>query len=555
MNKYFARMVLVLAVLFAGCGQSNKASQEDSRATMSKFQERMNYAKSLESVKDSEFAMGQIEELHANMIEVENLLANGNNTQLAATSTRAVDPATAAAGVAVVAFEVKTIPDRMKLGLTILEAIIHGSMDLKGKKHTHLTGFGLSIAMATADMINPLSDAKDQNAMLEELINNSKDMPDQKGQDIANIYKRAYLAKAIKKAKKVEVKDPNVEKAFLEIISKANRVRFHPLSTVCEINWAADQVDEAAKVAVANGNSGTPTWADSKCEAADGEKFKKDMGEVLTNATTGIKLGKNLKNLGKIFKQMSLGGAEGLVAMDALEIFKSMDLNALKPKAMILAMTARAAKLGSGEYNRRVQRTHTHLGFVVTKALIDAANPFISAEEAQAAVASIEKALEEMKNAPDMSEESVANTWVKEEMASKLREYRTYQYNEFAYKPKDQVKAFNKLILKATSVRLDPNAKLKDVDATLAKLEEEALKIQGIDESATLGQRANFWQKAKFLNLITKAFFTNKSALGSDKAKMDADIKQARKVHINYKATQGEVKTWTKKLENWLAKC
>lgn len=563
--------ICLLVASFVGCNSQSANKQEaqnlqtqeaksiakqDAQKIAQRATKLANEAKELEGVKTNKPLLSQLEEVQANIASLQKLLEPNVRGAVVAQATQTRSAAIGgAAAAAIIAFEVKTIPDRIKLGLRIIEAITQGAQELKDTKQAYIDRFALKITMAVADMINPLSDTKTMYATLGKAIDEVLKAPKQGPQDFANIHLRQDLDNLLHKFRfyKFNV-TKNASQAINakldDVVLKATGVRLNPFATVAEIKFTINQVAKAAKDAEANKMPADFTPFSGKKVTWD--KIKKDFEQVKKNFKIGIDAGKMLLDLAKTFAEMAKNGGNIVVGGNKAIDF---DFASIPGRIIITTKVAQAIALGTGEYAKKVQRAHTKLGFAVTTALIDAANPFAKAGDVENAIKGIDAALEYLKNAPDMSPTDIANVHYKERMAIKLREYRTYQFGKFVYKTKEQIDGFNKAVLKATGVRLDPYATVQNVDDTLKALASMVKKIEQSQGVLSSDETANFWQKNDLLNTINKAFFTIKSRLNADekKAMWDA-IWNARSVHLDINAKIADVVKTKATLESFIAK-
>lgn len=484
-----------------------------------------------------------VETTYKNILYLQELEANNENT-----ANRSILAASTSASA--IAFEAKSIPDRIKLGLKILEAIVQGSTQLIDVEQSYIDKFAFQITVATLEMINPLSDTKAMFDSLDLAIKNVMSAPKQKATDYANMHIRIALDKLLHKYRFYKFNETKGVSAGInnkldEIVLLITGVRLNPFATVAEIKDSIRQVAEAGEAA----KSGKMPkdfiyFKNSGLTAKDVEEHFKKLDK---NLSLGLSAGNKLKKLIKNFENMKLN-----TSLEGKNEKVSFDLNTLEGRIYILKKIGKAIALGNGPYANRVQVAHTRLGFATTIAIVDALNPLSTIETMTKSINSMNDALNFLKLAPELTDTDIASIHYKERMAVQLRAYRAYQFNRFKNKPYKQVDNFNYAILLATGVRLDPSASVKKVKETLANLKQLADQIEALPDMTSDQMRANFALKHHLLNKITKVFFANKSKLDKVKAKqIDKYVWNARGLHLNTNASVGEVNKTIKTLEKY----
>lgn len=528
-------MVLLIGS-FVSCNNTNQ--EELSSSNLDSYVQE-NQAKIVGNTNQSQFKMA-LENLQL-LQELQAKANSENATTQDENVSRSVSAG--AAGAAVAVFEAKTIPDRIKLGLKVIEAIVQGSTELANKKQAYLDLFAMRITVSLLDMVNPLSDTKTSYANLNKVLQDVMNAPEQSGDDIANIHIKQKLANRLQQYRLYKFNQTKestiaVNRKLDYIILQATGVRLDALATVDGVKSTIAQVNLAAQMAM--NNEMPKDFVVPKSKPFSFDLISKEQKKA------GIDMGKEmitlLKEMSESFISMAKSGVSFVTGITNGKI--DFDFSSIKVRIDVLKEITNAIVLGVGELSHKVQAAHTKLGFAATQALISAANPFSLKTEVEAALQELKSAIKFAKDAKELQADDTSSVNHKEAFAKKLREYRMYPLRDFAYKPQAEIDKFNALLLKATGVRLDPTQTVQQVEDIHATIKAEIERIKAIPDIPPMERIANFWQKDNLRKTIDKAFFTDKSKLSDERAKaMKNAIWNSRIVYFDGRATAGKVET------------
>lgn len=415
-------------------------------------------------------------------------------------------------------FDLTTIPARLQLANELLKAIVltATSDEYKYKKSSEITKISLKIFGAIFNVVNPLSKDKSLQTSIKNLntqLDALKASPDQSSSDVSNVNLKEDLAKVLRKyrAKSEKITDQKARADFDSYILRITGVRLDPKATVADVKKYINEIP--SKYEEARAKSGV-----EKIEVQNENLTQEQMDLVFDVLKSSQDL-TSLENISsevktQIDKLVKIFGGLGLLSeVNITGTSLSFDLKTLNERSKLAIDIIRTIVISTNDFKYKVEDVHVQLGFSVTSALITASNPFANSDELQVALTSLNDKLNWAKKQPNVQSSDIASLYIKEAMAKKLREYRTFQFNVLKNKHKDVIESFNQKILEATGVRLDPSATVQQVYNTLKSLEsaaKEAISSADLtsDEiSASQAQRMELdalLHEARFLDLSDK---------------------------------------------------
>lgn len=565
-SLYLVLVSVSAAVFFVGCDANNKSALQNQKieraqqieiaynnaqAQIAALAKEQNTTSSKVELNSSTNLESIIQKTHDNLLYLQQLDANSEQaSEVEKTQVANRNVSASVAGASAIAFEVKTIPDRIKLGLKILEAITQGSTQLVDVEQSYIDKFALKVTLAVIDMVNPLSDTKAMFASLDNAIKEVMNAPKQKDTDYANMHIRAKLDGLLHKFRfykfnETKKSSEDVNAKLDEVVLRATGVRLNPFATVADIKNAITQVVNASEAAKQNQMPADfVTLQESKLTP---EQVKASFEKLNKTFDLGIGTGKKLKSLIENFKTMKKE-----TALTGIAAKINFDLTSIDGRIEVVKQVAKAIALGTGPYANKEQVAHTKLGFAATIALVDLLNPLSTSDDIKKSLAALDEAIKFLEQAPELKPTSIASVNYKERMAIQLRQYRDYQFNKFANKPYKKVEEFNYAILLATGVRLDPTATVQKVSDTLENLKKLVAEVEATPDMTANERRASFALKHKLLTSINKVFFADKSKVSKTEATvMDKQVWDARGIHLDINASVAKVNQTIEVLEGY----
>lgn len=193
-------------------------------------------------------------------------------------------------------------------------------------------------------------------------------------------------------------------------------------------------------------------------------KLSKDFAKALE-----VIKGHNLtfiKDLGGVFD--TIQGIMSSVATAKVDF----DVGTVETRIKLAIKLIENIKLAVEKLTDKEQYVLNKYGFAVTGVILDALNPLTKNPTLIYDLSKLDAIITEAINGPEMTPESVANVNKKEAFARALRKYRSFIFGKlFVVKNSADFNKFQQEIAKATLVRLNPETKLKEVNAYIAKLE------------------------------------------------------------------------------------
>lgn len=514
MNKFKYSIVAATFLVFVGCGGGGGESQAPANTTPSTQASRAVTFTSLQSdIKEAKKIISENTQAYKDVQTLEEEIKKLqilNEDEKNKIQTRAA---------IAINFDVTTIPARLQLANELLKSIVltATSDEYKYKKSTEITRISLKIVAAIFNVVNPLSKDENIKASIKDLngeLAKLKASPDQTNNEYANVNLKEDLARVLRKyrAKSDEIKNKQARAEFDGYILKVTGVRLALTSSVQEVKNYIKEVPQKFNEALEK--SGVETVAISNEPLTQDQidlvfnvlKSSQDLTR-LDSLNTDVKA--QIDKLAKFFG--GLGLLEPNVNITGTNL--QFSLNSLTDRSKLALDIIRAIVISTNDFKYKKEDVHVQLGFEVTNALIAATNPFANLADLQEATKKLNDKLTWANQQDNLKSTDTANLYIKESMATKLREYRTFQFNVLKNKHKEVINEFNDKILKATGVRLDIHASVQEVYDTLKDLEAAAKKaidsadLTSEEVSASQAQRIeldSLLHKARTLDLSEK---------------------------------------------------
>lgn len=201
------------------------------------------------------------------------------------------------------------------------------------------------------------------------------------------------------------------------------------------------------------------------------------------------------------------------------------------------------------------QRVLTEFGFQMTGIILNIINPLTKSGTLDNDKARLIRIVAKAAAGANMTDSSVANTNVKEELETLLRENRNFAYiTLFPIKNNDVVEDYKKYLLSATGIRLNPMATWKEVKEAKKTLEAKKAAAQVAFDNADPSQiLAPTTLRIEFDKKLHKARFLKFNELKGKDAdalrKLDDEILRLTGVRLNPMATVADLKKAENDLE------
>lgn len=166
----------------------------------------------------------------------------------------------------------------------------------------------------------------------------------------------------------------------------------------------------------------------------------------------------------------------------------SFDMTSIGPRIQLAVATAKniaiaAAKDADEGLYYKEEHVLVKYGFGVTGVILDMINPFTTSSTINGDKAKLERILKEALDTPNMTDSSVANTNIKEEFETLLRDCRNLVISRWQYlQGKSEFENFKKQISKSTILRLDSVLRYGEAKEAMSVLQNEKAKIEKIIE-------------------------------------------------------------------------
>lgn len=525
MKRVKYSLVAVAFLTFVGCGGGGSDSADNSSKdiqnntdtqvisdTNTEENKEVSFANLQKNIKEAKVKVDDVNsQAFKDIIALEDaikklqILYNENSTK-----SRAVIP---------INFDLTTIPARLQLANELLKAIVltATSSEYKYKKLDAINKITLKIVEAIFNVVNPLSNNQNiKNSIngVNNQLNELKSSPNQDDNDISNVNLKEDLAKILREYREKSKNITNsVQKAdFDGYILKVTGVRLNPKASVAEIKMYINEIPKKYLEALETTNNEVELQVEN-------ENLTQEQIHLVFGVLKGSQDLSNIENISsdvknQIDKLVKIFGGLGLLnKVNITGTALSFDLKTLNERSKLAIDIIRTIVISTNDFKYKIEDVHVRLGFSVTNALIIATNPFANKNELLEAIQRLNDDLNWAKNQNNVKNGDIASLYIKEAMAKKLREYRTFQFNILKNKSKDVIDNFNQKILEATGVRLNPNATVQEVYNTLKNLEnaaQEAIKSADLSNdqiSASQAQRMELdtlLHKARFLDLVGK---------------------------------------------------
>lgn len=243
---------------------------------------------------------------------------------------------------------------------------------------------------------------------------------------------------------------------------------------------ASQNVNEVSNYVATNTLESRQLIASRSSSHADALKEFAKVLELLKANTSGF-YAPLTQNMNGVFDTLigviKTAASGGKVDFDLTSIGPRIQLAIAATKNIIAATVKDPQK---GLYYKE-EKVLIKYGFGVTGAILDMVNPFTKTSTIKSDMTKLDRILKEALAGPNMTDDSVANTNVKEEFETLLRNSRDIVISKWTYLQNEpEFVTFKKQITKSTIQRLDPVLRYGELRTEMAKLQASYDKIQQV---------------------------------------------------------------------------
>lgn len=234
----------------------------------------------------------------------------------------------------------------------------------------------------------------------------------------------------------------------------------------------------------------------------------------------------------------------------------SFDYSSIGPRIQLLVATAKNIAIASAKdpvnsIYYKEEHVLIKYGFGVTGVILDMINPYTTSGTITGDIAKLDRLLKEALATPNMTDKSVANTNVKEEFETLLRDCRNLVISKWTYlQDRPEFDDFKKQIGESTILRLDSVLRYGELKEAMGVLSESKTKMDDILKeigyenirssvfdreelakqlrSARTLKFTDFKNKAASVNLALEAEITRITGIRLDPTASMADIEKAK---------------------------